>query len=111
MANNQLCGLDFKGDGAYTVEGITKLCEGLKRSTVTSLKCAAPPPSAFVSAPIDTLSTRFRSHARSLYMNELGPQGGAALAEGLKGNSTLQSLEWPPGARTSSRVLICVSAH
>jgi len=25
--------------------------------------------------------------------NNLGPEGGAALAEGLKGNSTLQSLE------------------
>merc|ERR1712224_276524 len=25
--------------------------------------------------------------------NELGPEGGAALAEGLKGNSTLQSLD------------------
>jgi len=28
-------------DGTYTVEGITKLCEGLKGSAVTSLKCAA----------------------------------------------------------------------
>ena len=30
-------------DGTYTVEGITKLCEGLKGSAVTSLKCAATP--------------------------------------------------------------------
>ena len=47
MANNQLCGLyeDDDGDirGTYTTEGITKLCEGLKGSAVTSLKCAAAP--------------------------------------------------------------------
>ena len=29
----------------------------------------------------------------SLAYNDLGPQGGAALAEGLKGNATLMSLE------------------
>jgi hypothetical protein len=41
LAHNELCGLDFKGRGTYTAEGITKLCEGLKGSAVTSLKCAA----------------------------------------------------------------------
>ena len=41
LAGNQLCGLDWRGDGTYTTEGITKLCEGLKGSAVTSLKCAA----------------------------------------------------------------------
>ena len=41
MADNQLCGLDGDGEGTYTTEGITKLCEGLKGSAVTSLKCAA----------------------------------------------------------------------
>ena len=46
LAGNQLCGLDYEGNGTYTAEGITKLCEGLKGSTVTSLECAAalPPP-------------------------------------------------------------------
>ena len=60
------------------------------------LKCAAAP-FVFVSAPIDTsqhsLSTRLRSRARSILPNLLGPKGGAALAEGLKGNTTLQKLE------------------
>ena len=42
LANNQLCGVDrLYGDGIYTTKGITKLCEGLKGSAVTSLKCAA----------------------------------------------------------------------
>ena len=41
LAGNQLCGLDQFGRGTYTTEGITKLCEGLKGSAVTSLKCAA----------------------------------------------------------------------
>ena len=38
---NQLCGIDGDGNGTYTAEGITKLCEALKGSAVTSLKCAA----------------------------------------------------------------------
>ena len=43
LANTQLCGLDGYGRGTYTAEGITKLCEGLKGSAVTSLECAAAP--------------------------------------------------------------------
>ena len=43
LGNNQLCGLNYRGEGTYTAEGITKLCEGLKGSAVTSLKCAAAP--------------------------------------------------------------------
>ena len=31
------------GYGTYTTEGITKLCEALKGSAVTSLECAAVP--------------------------------------------------------------------
>ena len=41
LARNALCGLNVVGEGTYTTEGITKLCEGLKGSAVTSLKCAA----------------------------------------------------------------------
>ena len=43
LASNQLCGLDYEGNGTYTAEGLTKLCEGLRGSTVTSLECAAAP--------------------------------------------------------------------
>jgi hypothetical protein len=43
LTGNQLCGLDSFGSGTYTAEGITKLCEGLKGSSVTSLECAATP--------------------------------------------------------------------
>ena len=50
MANNQLCGLDDEGDGTYTTEGINKLCEGLKGSAVTSLRCAAEKLHSCVSA-------------------------------------------------------------
>ena len=45
LADNQLCGLKHVGlgniTGTYTPEGIIKLGEGLKRSAVTLLKCAA----------------------------------------------------------------------
>ena len=57
MEDNELCGLfgDDPVRGTYTTEGITKLCEGLKGSAVTSLKCAAAPRVfALVSAPTDT---------------------------------------------------------
>ena len=47
LANNSICGVttDFMGrqQGTYTAEGITKLCEALKGSAVTSLKCASAP--------------------------------------------------------------------
>ena len=46
-----LCGVQY-GIGTYNSEGITKLCEALKGSAVTSLKCAAAPSVRFrVSAP------------------------------------------------------------
>ena len=55
LSGNQLCGLDYVIGGTYTAEGITKLCEGLKGSAVTSLRCAAAPRVfALVSAPPDT---------------------------------------------------------
>ena len=38
LSYNALC-----GKGTYTTEGITKLCEGLEGSTITSLECAAAP--------------------------------------------------------------------
>ena len=47
LANNQLCGLDHRGRGTYTTEGITKLCEALKGSAVTSFKCATTPSVCF----------------------------------------------------------------
>ena len=43
MGSNKLCGLEKEGNGTYTAEGITKLCEALKGSAVTSLECAAAP--------------------------------------------------------------------
>ena len=53
LDNNQLCGVDVYGRGTYTVEGISKLCEGLKGSAVISLSCAAARVLAFASAPVD----------------------------------------------------------
>ena len=37
---NQLCGIDEFGEGTYTAEGFNKLCESLKTSSITSLRCA-----------------------------------------------------------------------
>ena len=45
---------------------------------------------AFMSAPLNMHASC--TLARSLAYNNLGAKGGAALAEGLKGNSTLTSL-------------------
>ena len=65
----------------------------LTKGSLTSVKCAAARVLAFVSVPVDTPHHQPHSSARSLQNNGLGPKGAAALAEGLKGNSTLQSLE------------------
>ena len=42
LDGNQLCGIGWHGGGTYTDEGISKLCERLKGSAITSLRCAAP---------------------------------------------------------------------
>ena len=61
---------------------------------ITNLKCAAAPEcSPLCQRPLTLPSTCFLTRARRLGGNQLGPEGGAALAEGLKGNSTLQVLE------------------
>ena len=43
MGDNQLCGIGVFGYGTYTTEAITELCEGLRGSAITSIKCAAAP--------------------------------------------------------------------
>ena len=43
MANNTLCGVNKDGIGTYTAEGINVLCEALKGSAITSLRCARSP--------------------------------------------------------------------
>ena len=110
MDYNQLCGLNDDGYGEYTAGGITKLCEGLKGSSVTSLRCALGRAcSPFCQCPLTLLTTHLRSRARSLSWNELGPKGNGAdkfafsLAEGLKGNSALQSLQYATRARARAR--------
>ena len=39
MDHDQLCGVDQFGRGTFTTEGITALCDGLKQSKVSSLRC------------------------------------------------------------------------
>ena len=70
------------GKGTHTAVGITKLCEALKGSAVTSLKCAAAPSFCFVSAPVDTFTHPIPALplARSLLGNYIGDKGATALA-------------------------------
>ena len=84
--------LERKGVGVPGAIVLSKLLPSA--AALTSLKCACRPKAfAFVSAPADTAHHPPLHPTRSLRANELGPEGGAALAEGLKGNSRLQSLE------------------
>ena len=82
LNGNNLCGVGWNIAGTYTVEGITKLLEALKGSSVTYLRCACRPKAfTFVSAPIDapTLSPiPILPLARSLGGNSLGGAGHAA---------------------------------
>ena len=102
------------GQGTYTPEGITKLCEGLKGSSVTSLECAAARSACLLSTPVDTSPSR----AGSLTGNALcgliyglhciegtyTAEGITKLCEGLKG-SAVTSLKCAAAPR------VCVSAH
>ena len=84
--------LSDKGLGVASAIIIASCIKG--NGVLKELKCAACPRS--VCLPVSTLtrlSTHLQPHPRSIGHNELGPEGGAAIAEGLKGNSTLQLLE------------------
>ena len=77
------------GDG-----GASALAAVLKETNITELMCAAPKRLLFCQRPcIDTSQRRLCSRARSLGYDDLGPEEIAAIAEGLKGNLTLQVLE------------------
>ena len=89
MSHNRLCGLykDVCGDiqGTYTADGITKLCEGLKGSAVTSLECAAA--SLLCQRPLTqllSLTILAPPLTRSLGENNIGFKGASALAAVLK---------------------------
>ena len=85
------CSLGYNDIG---VEGASALAAVLNKTMITNLKCAAALEcSLLCQRPLTLLNTRLRSRARSLRDNKLGPEGGAALAEGLKGNSTLKELK------------------
>ena len=73
------------------VSGATRRCNRSSKPSgplKPALKCLP-----WCQRPLTLLSTHLCSHARSLLNNSLGPEGCAALVEGFKGNSTLQSLE------------------
>jgi hypothetical protein len=58
LDHNQLCGLYVDDDGelqgTFTADGITALCDALKGSVITSLRCAfTPRVFAFPSMPAD----------------------------------------------------------
>ena len=102
LADNMLCGVNKYGGGTYTSEGITKLCEALKGSVVTSLKCAPAPVPAFLSTPIDTPpSLGSLDHNQLCGLNDEGngtytAEGITKLCEALKG-SAVTSLKCAAG--------------
>ena len=77
-------------------KGASALAAVLKDTQITNLKCAATRTRQCLllcQRPLTLLSTCFLHRARRLGGNSLGYEGAVALAEGLKGNSTLQVLQ------------------
>ena len=58
-----VCGIDYRGRGTYTTEGITKLFEGLKRSKTTCLMCAVSPYHMFASSFSTPLTPSYNTYA------------------------------------------------
>ena len=79
LANNMLCGIDYRGDGEFTAEGINTLCDALKSTTtLTSLKYA----SQLESLPTNVL-TAFDARPPSSYSirnNRLGDSADTLVA-------------------------------
>ena len=75
--------------------GTTALAAVLNETKITNLKCAAAPEKCLLSCqrPLTLLTIPAPPSVYSLQNNMLGPEGGTALAEGLKDNSTLQVLK------------------
>ncbi|EOD30779.1 hypothetical protein EMIHUDRAFT_113049 [Emiliania huxleyi CCMP1516] len=66
LASNQLCGIDYRGRGTYSVAGITAIAEALKVNEV-----------------LTTLNLGY---------NQIRGEGAAAIAEALRGNAVLAKL-------------------
>jgi len=112
---NQLCGLDDYGRGTYTAEGITKMCDGLKGSAVTTLECAAAPECLPIcqrplTRPILSPSCPV-SH--SLQGNAIGAKGAFALAAVLKKTkiTKLKCAAAPECSLSCQRPLTPLSTH
>ena len=86
------CSLDENKLGP---EGGAALAAILSQTKITNLKCTMTSnPDSSICFPVNALNMHCScTNPCRLGGNELGPEGGAALAEGLKGNSTLISLE------------------
>ena len=85
MDSNRLC-LDEHYQ--FTDKGVTALCEGLKGSAVTTLRCAVGPKAfAFLSMPTDMSDLSpfpLCPSLGSLSWNSIGEEGASALAAILK---------------------------
>ena len=109
-----LCGINrYTGEGTYTAEGITKLCEGLKGSCVTSLRyAAAPKRSLLCQRPLTrwSLTALTSPMLCSLFGNGIGDKGASALAAVLK-ETQITNLEYASTSNRRLSVRFCVSAH
>jgi hypothetical protein len=75
-------------------KGASSLAAVLKETKITELQCAAAPEcSLSCQRPLTLPTIPAPPSVHSLQSNHLGPKGGAALVDGLKGNSTLQVLK------------------
>ena len=99
LDGNMLCGINEFGRGTYSAEGINKLCESLKTSSITSLRCADTFPCSRalrVSRPAEHLHLSYTYQrlvaCGSIGNNNLGVEGGKAFAEALP-KSSLTSLK------------------
>ena len=90
MGCNQLCGLGYDGNGTYTTEGITILCEMLRGSAITSLGCAAAPYALYTSiltasADVIRAPSKPRACTHSVQDNSLREEDKEAIRAVFKG--------------------------
>ena len=87
MSNNQLCGIDRRGNGTYTTEGIVAIVEMLKvNTTLQSIRCVC----SLFDRRQQPLTHPF-TLARSLRYNQLGTEGWCAIFAALRDNKDNKS--------------------
>jgi len=98
LASTQLCGLDFKGDGTYTAEGIKAVADALRVSASLTFidmerNRLGDKGAKVIGSALKGMEMRASLTSLNLQQNIIGAEGATAIADALRANGLLKSLD------------------